>query len=289
MTPLRIRMIEDMRLHGLSENTQQAYVRAVRQLAVHYDRSPDLITEDELRDYFLHLINVKKLAHNSITIALCAIKLFYEQTLQREWRFLEFVRPAREKKLPVVLSRQEVLRILRCVQLDVYRVCMTTMYACGLRTNEGVHLQVSEIDSSRMMLHIRGKGNKDRYVPLAQATLTMLRGLWRVHRCPTWLFPAPVRPRGDDGMSYACHPVNRSTLGWTFRRALKESGVNKRASLHTLRHSYATHLLEEGVNLRLIQAYLGHSSPKTTAIYTHLTREVIEAASDPIERLMNGL
>jgi integrase/recombinase XerD len=174
MTQLRQRMIEDLQLRGLSERTQEMYVRAVRQLAEHYHKSPDRITEEELRDYFLYLKNVKHYSRSASTIALCGIKFFYTHTLQREWTTLTFVRPPREKKLPVILSPTEVRTILAGVQLPRYRICLSTIYACGLRLQEGTHLQVSDIDSARMCLHVRlGKGAKDRYVPLPRRILEL--------------------------------------------------------------------------------------------------------------------
>jgi len=275
-------MIEDMRLRGLSASTRNAYVRAVRQLAQHYGRSPDRIREQELRAYFLHLKDVKKLARPSITVAICATKFFLERTLGRQWPVFEIVRPPREKKLPVVLGQDEVRRILQRVCVPVYRVCLTTIYSCGLRAMEGAGLQIANVDSSRMVLRVHGKGNKDREVPLPAKTLVMLREHWKTHRSPQWLFPATQdHSNGDED-----RPIRTKSLQTAFSRAVKQSGVNKRAHLHSLRHSYATHLLERNVNLRLIQVYLGHSSPRTTQIYTHVTREVREAAQDPINQLM---
>jgi len=287
MTPLRQRMIDDMKLRGLSANTQQAYVLAVRQLAEHYGRPPDRISQEELRAYFLHLITVKKAARQSITIGLCAIKFLYERTLGRKWPIFGVVRPPRRKKLPVILGPEEVRRILGCVRIAVYRVCLTTIYSCGLRATEGAELQIPDVDSSRMVLYVRGKGGKDRQVALPARTLDILREHWKSHRSPCWLFPAPTRSKqtrpGNE------RPLTRDSLWGAFRRALKASGIRKRASVHSLRHSYATHLLERGVNLRLIQAYLGHGSARTTQIYTHLTREVRETAQDPINQLMRDL
>ena len=157
MTPLRQRFIEDMQLRGYSARTQEAYTRAVRQLAERYRRSPDKLSEEQLRQYFLYLANEKKWARASTTIALCGIKFFYEQTLQRDWPTLRFFRPPREKKLPVILSREEVRRILAEVRIPVYRACLTTIYSCGLRLMEGARLQVADVDSARMVLHIHGK------------------------------------------------------------------------------------------------------------------------------------
>jgi site-specific recombinase XerD len=187
------------------------------------------------------------------------------------------------------LSRDEVCRILGGVRLPVYRACLTTIYVCGLRLLEGAHLQVADVDSARGLLHIHGKGRRDRYVPLPADTLPLLRAHWRTHRSPQWLFPAPVRQGTRYFVPPGAGPISRSSLQSAFGRARKQSGLHKRAHVHTLRHSYATHLLEAGVNLRLIQAYLGHTSARTTQIYTHLTPEVQQTAVDPINRLMQGL
>jgi integrase/recombinase XerD len=289
MTPLRQRMIEDMQLRGFSARTQECYVAAVRQLAGHYHRNPDRLTEEDLRQYFLYLANEKKVARATATIALCGIKFFYEQTLGRHWTTLRFVRPQREKKLPVVLSREEVRRILAEVRSAVYRACLTTIYACGLRLLEGARLQVADVDSARMLLHIHGKGKKDRYVPLPEPTLQLLRAHWRTHRSPVWLFPAPTRHGLEHSLAHDGGPVTRSSLQSAFRAALKRSGIAKRAHVHTLRHSYATHLLEAGVNLRIIQDNLGHGSARTTQLYTHLTREVRATLTDPLNQLMQDL
>jgi integrase/recombinase XerD len=176
MTVLRQKMIEDMQLRGFALRTQEAYLLAVRQLARYYNKSPDQVTEEELRQYFLYLKNVKHAARNTCTIALCGIKFFFQHTLGREWKTFDFLRPPHEHKLPVVLSVEEVGRILNCVHHQRYRVCLTVIYACGLRLLEGVRLQVKEIDGERQMLHLHhGKGGKDRYVPLPSACLTMLR------------------------------------------------------------------------------------------------------------------
>jgi len=282
-------MLEDMQLRGLSARTQEAYARAVWQLAQHYQRRPDQLSDEELRQYFLYLANEKQLARPTTTIALCGIKFFYEQTLKQNWPTLRFVRPPREWKLPVVLSREEVRLILREVRIAVYRACLTTIYACGLRLLEGARLQVPDVDSGRMLLHIHGKSKKDRYVPLPEPTLQLLRAHWRTHRSPLWLFPAPTRHGLAHSLAHDGGPVTRSSLQSAFRAALKRSGLNKRAHVHSLRHSYATHLLEAGFNLRVIQDHLGHRSPSTTAIYTHLTREVRASLTEPLNQLMEDL
>jgi site-specific recombinase XerD len=283
MTILRERMLADMQLRGLAEKTQTAYLRAVRQLAAYYGKSPDQIDEEELRDYFLYLKNEKQASRSACTIAICGLKFFYERTLQREWVTFDLVRPPKSKKLPVVLSQSEVRRVLACLRRFHFRVCLTTIYSCGLRLQEGIQLQVADIDGDRLLIHVRqSKGAKDRCVPLPAAMLTLLRQQWQAHRHPQWLFPARRNPQ-------ATQPMHPSGVQRAFKAALAESGVQKKATVHTLRHSYATHLLEAGVNLRVIQSYLGHRSPKTTAIYTHLTRNVQSKAVDVIDQLMADL
>jgi integrase/recombinase XerD len=202
MTPLRQRMIEDMQLRGLAPRTQEAYVGAVKQLAEYYHKSPDLITDEELRQYFLYLKNDKHASRSTYTHALYGIRFLFQYTLKRPEVALDWVRPPKEKKLPVVLSVEEVKRILDCLHCLHYRACLSTIYSCGLRLQEGVHLQVQDIDSARMMLHVRqGKGNKDRYVPLPQNTLELLRQWWSIHQHPVWIFPAHGGHRGRARLS----------------------------------------------------------------------------------------
>jgi site-specific recombinase XerD len=285
MTPLRERMLEDLRLRGLSSRTQEAYVGAVRQLAAHYHQPPDQLSEEDLRQYFLYLTDVKHVAPSTLSIALSGIKFFYQHTLRRDWPTLNLVRPPRERKLPVVLSVAEVEQVLRCVHRLRYRLCLSTIYACGLRLQEGVQLQVRDLDGERGLLHVRhGKGNKDRAVPLPERSLALLRDYWRSHRHPTWLFPSTSQtPAGRSA------PMDESGVQKAFRGALRESGVTKPATVHTLRHSWATHLLEAGVNLRVIQAYLGHASPTTTALYTHLTRPSEDRVVETITPVLDAL
>ncbi|MBA4073322.1 MAG: integrase [Gemmatimonas sp.] len=288
MTALRHRMTQDLQLRGYADCTVEAYVRAVAALAQCYDTSPDQLSEAQVRQYLVHLSTGRKVARRTHTIALCGLKFFYEQTLGRAWTVLDVARPKREKKLPVVLSRGEVWRILDAVRIDVYRVCLTTIYACGLRLMEGAQLQGPDVDGARTLLHLRAaKGGTDRYVPLPDDALALLRDHWRTHRNPRWLFPAlPAGARVHAPAAPAAASINRSSLQSAFHRGLLQSGVHKRAHVHTLRHSYATHLLEAGVALPLIQEALGHTSLRTTAIYTHLTRELRDAALEPINGLM---
>lgn len=285
MTPLRKRMIEDLQLKGYAAATQQAYLRAVQKLALHYHKSPAELTEAELRAYFLHLTRVEHCAPGTLKIAQSGIKFCFAVSLQKHWPVLGLIRPGKEKKLPVVLSRAEVRTVLRCVRAPVYRVCLNTIYGCGLRISEGTAVQVSHVDSQRMVLRVRGKGNKERQVPLSESTLESLRAFWKLHRSQPWLFPARLQPRSPSEQG----PVNSDNLRAAFKGALQQSGVKKRASVHSLRHSYATHLLEAGVQLRLIQEILGHRNPSTTAIYTHLTTEVRAQVVSPLEALTKHL
>ena len=284
---LKQRMMEDMQLRNFSERTQESYVRAVGQLAGFCWKCPDQINDEELRAYFLYLKNCKRLARATTTIALCGIKFFFETTLKRDWNAMNIPRPRAEHKLPVVLSRDEVWSILGKVKELRHRACLRLIYTCGLRLGEGCRLAVQDIQRDRGLIHIRAaKGNKDRYVPIPPATLDLLSECWRSHRNPTWLFPRVGR--GHIQGSQAEQPVPLQTVQQAFRHALKASGVHKDAHVHTLRHSYATHLLEDRVNLRQIQEWLGHNSPLTTSVYTHLTSTASAQAVGQLNQLMTG-
>jgi integrase/recombinase XerD len=284
MPSLRRKMIEDMQLRGLSENTQQAYVQAVRNLALHYNRSPDAISAEELRSYFLYLTNEKRLSRSSCTVALCAIKFLYDYSLKREWPLFDLIRPRKKSKLPVVLSREEVAQILGQVRAAHHRVCLVTTYSCGLRVSEAVSLEVAQIDSAQMQLYVsNSKGRTDRCVPLPQATLALLRQWWLTHHHPVYLFPQ--RKRGNHRRTTQ-QTISRTSVHRAFKYALAESGVSKAATVHTLRHSWATHLLEAGVHLRQIQVWLGHRSLNTTALYTHLTHKSEMVAISQLNELI---
>jgi integrase/recombinase XerD len=288
MTPLRRRMLEDMQLRGLAPLTQRAYLQAIQQFALYYGKSPDQITDEELRQYFLYLHNQKHVARSTATVALCAIKFLFEHTLRQPWPTLDLLRPRPTHTLPIVLSVDEVWQILAQLHLPSYRACLSTIYTCGLRLHEGASLQVTQIDSARMQLRIHGgKGNKDRYVPLPPRTLTLLRAQRLTHRNPAWLFPTTAH--ADYDSHTAPVPLSDRAVRKAFHAALQASGVTKAACVHTLRHSWATHLLEAGVNLRVIQVWLGHRSPTTTAIYTHLTQRGEQQAAGALEQLTAGM
>ena len=280
MSAIRQRMIEDMQLHGYSAKTQTAYLGAVRGLAGHYHRTPEDITQDELRSYFLYLVKERGVARSTLTIHLCGIKFFFEKTLKREWLIFNLVRPKKRTKLPVVLSPDEVKHILSLVKTPTVRMALTVIYACGLRLSEGLALKVQDIDSSRMLLWVRnGKGGKDRCVPLPERLLELLREYWKLHRPRLYLFPNQKKRE----------PLCATTLQKTFKIVLLQSGIRKEASIHTLRHSYATHLLERGINLRVIQELLGHKSPTTTTLYTHLTDKSFHTLAETLNRLVADL
>ena len=289
MTPLRQAMIAALQLNGKGERTQQAYIREVRLLSQFYRKSPELISEEELQHYFLHRKNVDHLSPSSMRICYSGIRFFYQHVRQRDWHTLSLIRAQSEHRLPAVLSLEEVRRLLKAATPLHNCAYFTTLYSLGLRLHEGLSLQVSDIDSQRMMVHVhRGKGAKDRYVPLPDETLDVLRTYWKTHRHPLWLFPATGRDQKH--APTATYPMSRTSVQGAFRRAKQRAGVTKRdIGLHTLRHSYATHLLEAGVNLRAIQRYLGHTRLETTMVSLHLTQKGQEDAYDRLNAVMRGL
>lgn len=279
MTELRRRMIEDLALAGYSPKTQRSYLDAVRKLAKYYMRSPDQLSEEEVRQFFLYLINRRKAAKSTVTIYLCGIKFFFEKTLGRLWPVFDLVRPRRSKKLPVVLSRQEVRAVFKLIKHPVLRMALTAMYACGLRISETVQLTVKDIDGDRHQLWVRcGKGGKDRAVPLPDHVLGLLRSHYKSFgNGGAWLFP---QKQGH---------ISTDTLQDAFKQALVEAGINKSATPHTLRHSYATHLLENGEDITTLQKILGHADISTTKIYLHLTSKISERLDKNLNELMSDL
>jgi integrase/recombinase XerD len=276
-----------LQLAGMSEPTQKHYTRSVRMLVDFYGKTPDLISEQELQDYFLHRKNVDKWAPATMRICYSGIKFFFINVLKREWHTLQLIHAEREQRLPTVLSLEEVWSIIKTVNTPQNKAYLTTVYTCGLRLHEALFLQVADIDSHRMRIHVhRGKGAKDRYVPLPNSTLFTLRNYWKRHRNPLWIFPRLGRS-GQEGPK-ATRPMAKGSVQGALRRVLKQLNIKKRVSIHTLRHSYATHLLEAGVNIRRIQQYLGHSSLNSTMIYLHLTTQGHENAYGIINSLMKG-
>jgi site-specific recombinase XerD len=272
-------MTEDLQLAGYSPNTILSYIITVQVLAKYFMRSPDLLTEDEIRQFFLHLINERKVSSSSITVYLCGIKFFYERTIKRTWNIFDIVRPARSRKLPVILTHGESLNILSLVRNPIYRMALTIIYACGLRISEGVRLTTCDIDSKRNILMVRdGKGGKDRYVHLPDRALELLRAYYRMYRADSvFLFPLA------DGH------IKINILQMAFKKALLKSGINKPATVHTLRHSFATNLLENGEDIRTIKELLGHSSISTTDIYTHVTGKIATRLQVNLNGIMSDL
>jgi integrase/recombinase XerD len=284
-TPLREQMHQDLQLAGLVESTQAVYLRAVRQLAKHFRQAPDQLTEKQVREYLLYLKNERQLASGSLKVAASGLKFFYTHTAPRDWKTLQKLRFPKQKSLPDVLTIDEVRRLINAVRTPRIKTFFWTVYSLGLRLQEGLNLQVSDIDSQRMLVHVHlGKGAKDRYLPLPKHTLVMLRQHWVTHRDPVWLFPDQRAHQGK--ATPATGPMLHDIVHRAMRRVVRELNLRKAISIHTLRHSYATHLLEAGVNLRLIQRYLGHSSLQTTVVYLHVTSLGQEQARSVIESLM---
>jgi site-specific recombinase XerD len=262
MTPLRQHFLDDLRLRNYSPRTIQTYLRAVVHFARHFGRSPAVLGPEEIRTYQLHLLQHKHASWSAFNPVVGALRLLYRVTLQAPFDVDMIPYGKKPRSLPAVLSRAEVAQLLALVPQPTERLMLQTAYACGLRASELLNLRVTDIDSSRMLLWVRhGKGGKDRAVPLSPALLEALRAHWRRQRPTTWLFPGQT-PTGQRSLG---------ALQRVVRRAVRAAGFTKKASLHTLRHSYATHLLEAGVDLLTIQRLLGHRDLQTTARYIHLT------------------
>jgi site-specific recombinase XerD len=279
-------MLHDMQLAGLAERTHESYLRAVRKFAQWLKKAPDTASENDLRRYLLFIKNDQQWEANSLKVAYAGLKFFYVHTCPREWLTLSKLRIPKQLKLPTVLTIPEVDQLIEAIRKPALKCFFWTVYSLGLRLQEALHLQVSDIDAGRMLVHVRrGKGHKDRLVPLAPKTLLMLRELWATHRNSKWLFPREGRDHQQS--STADRPMHETTIQDCIKRVIDELGWSKRGiSTHTLRHCFATHLLEAGVNLRQIQKYLGHSSLQTTTIYLHLTTVGEEVAVAQINALM---
>jgi len=277
-----------LQLAGMSESTQEAYTRSVRQLVDFYGKTPDKIDEKELEDYFLHRQHEDKWSPATLRIAYSGIKFFFVNILKQDLHLFKYLNAKRESRLPCILSREEVYKTLAKVKTFQNYTYLSTVYACGLRLSESLALQISDIDATRRMIHVhRGKGAKDRFVPLPENTLNLLRRYWATHRNSVLIFPALGR-NGQKGAT-AKKPMAITSVQGAFRRARYAAGITKRhVSVHTLRHCYATHLLEEGVNPRVVQKYMGHSSLETTMAYFHLTQKGLESAYELINGLMKG-
>ncbi|NLS16769.1 tyrosine-type recombinase/integrase [Rhizobium sp. P40RR-XXII] len=275
ISPLRRRMIEDMTVRNLSPATQRSYINAVRKFSRYFDRSPDRLDLDDIRSFQVYLVSTG-ISWASLNQIVCALRFFYGITLGQD-DIPERIPYARApRKLPVILSADEVVQFLEAVSSLKARVALTTAYAAGLRVGEVCGLKVEDIDSSRMVMHVRhGKGAKARYVMLSTELLGILRSYWRLSRPTGFLFP------GRD----ADKPIEPTVLNAACRSAVAATGLSKRVTVHTLRHSFATHLLENGTDIRIIQVLLGHAHLSSTAHYTQVSTDTIRSTASPLDRL----
>jgi site-specific recombinase XerD len=269
-------MLADMQIRNLSPHTIECYLRHVAGFAKYFNRSPQALGPEEVRRYQVYLVQEKKASWSSFNQAVCALRFLYRTTLACDWPVVQIPYAKRPKKLPVVLGPEEVQRLLPCVHPLKSRLVLTTIYAAGLRVDEATHLEVTDIDSVRMLLRVaRGKGSKERLVLLSPRLLEELRSYWRVVRPTRWLFPGAKPDR----------PLRSATVQKACVQAAKEAGLTKHVTPHALRHSYATGLLERGVDLLTIQHLLGHRSFSTTLIYLHVRRPYLESIPSPLDWL----
>ena len=275
ISPLRRRMIEDMTIRNLSPATQRSYLHAVSKFSRHFDRSPDRLGLDEVHAFQVHLV-ATGISWPSLNQIVCALRFFYGVTLGQA-TIPERIAYAREpQKLPVVLGADEVVRFLEAIPSLKSRTALTTVYAAGLRVSEAVMLKIADIDSSRMVIRVEhGKGSKDRYVMLSPQLLRILRGYWRLARPKRWLFPGRDEER----------PLEQTALHAACRSARTAAGLAKEVTPHTLRHSFATHLLESGADIRIIQVLLGHANLQSTARYARVATKTISQTPSPLDRL----
>jgi site-specific recombinase XerD len=277
MTSLRRRFIEDMQIRNLAVNTQTSYIQQVSRFAQYFQKSPELLGPEQIRAYQLYLTNEKKLSTGSITIAISALRFLYRVTLKKDWSFADFIpAPKVPKKLPVILSPEEVVQFLDCVRSRKHRAILTTCYAAGLRISEAVALTPPTIDSKRMVIRVeQGKGQKDRYVMLSPKLLEVLRAWWRVEKPKGWLFP------GD----FPGQHITRSAVEQECQKAHRICKIPKPITPHSLRHAFAVHLLEQGTDIRTIQLLLGHRSLATTAKYLRIATSKVCSTSSPLDLL----
>lgn len=276
MSPLRKQMDEDMVVRGMATRTRESYLQAVAALAKHYGRRPDRIGEAEVQRYLLYLIQERKLAWSSCNIALQGLKFFYRTTLKRSEAEFGIPTPRQPQKLPQILAREEVARLIERTANPKHRIILMTTYATGLRLAELCHLKIADIDSSRMTVRVdQGKGAKDRYTLLSPRLLTELRQYWVTYRPRLWLFTSSS---GHD-------PISDATVQKLFYAAKKRAGITKQCGIHGLRHAFATHLLEAGVDIYTIQRLMGHSHISSTLRYLHLTRKHLAGTPSPLDLL----
>lgn len=276
MSPLREKMIRDMQLRRLSENTQRVYTHAVARLAKRYMKSPDQLSDQQVQDYILYMLNDRKLAWSTCDTNVAGLQFFYGVTVGRNSMRLALPPRKSEKRLPEILSAEEVSRLFAAANNLKHRVLLQTAYSAGLRVSELVHLKITDIDSNRMMIRVeQGKGNKDRYTLLSPRVLLQLRNYWREYHPSSWLFPG----RNPD------LPLDRSSASLVFNVAKEKADIHKVGGIHSLRHAFATHLLEAKVDVRTIQVLMGHRSISTTMRYLQVTRQTLGTTTNPLDLL----
>src|SRR5271157_4090024 len=280
MTQLRRMMLEELQRRNYSDNTIRQYLLAVRQFAEHFDKAPDRLGPDELRTYQAYLLRDRKLAVGTVVARVAALRFFYVRVLKRREFREDLPYPKDRRRLPTVLSQEEVTRLIDAAGNLQQRALLMTLYGTGMRRTEVSLLKVSDIDSQRMMIRVeRGKGGAGRDIPLSPALLETLREYWRWKKPRIYLFPSSERKRGKE------RPISDKTVWYACKEAARHAGLNKRVSPHCLRHSFATHLLEAGTDLRAIQILLGHGDLETTAKYLHLSQRHLRAVANPLEGL----
>ena len=277
MTPLRERMLDDLRLRNYSDRTIKAYLRCITDFARYFGKSPDELGPTEIREYQLYLVKQKRCSWAVFNQTVCALRFFYRTTLGCKEMIEEIPYPRFEKRLPVVLSQTEVAALLQSLKNLKHRAILTTIYATGLRVSEVTNLLATDIDSTRMIVQVRqGKGRKDRFVMLSANLLALLREYWKAYKPTHWLFPGRIANR----------PIDVATVYRVCQRAARVAKLSKSVSPHTLRHSFATHLLEAGTDLRTIQLLLGHRNLKTTSFYLHISNLALRSTTSPLDLLL---
>lgn len=273
MTPLRRRMIEDMQIRRFAPATQYSYIRCVTQFAEFYGRSPEQLGLEEVRKFLVHLVNEAQVSYGALRGFVSALRFLYKVTLHKPWDVADIPYPQREKRLPRIPSRDDLVEFLTTIPNIKHRAVLMTCYGAGLRVSEAVRLQVRDLDSRRMVIHVQlGKRRKDRVIPLAPALLVLLRAYYRAVRPGVWLFP------GRYG-----HHLSIRAVQSAFLRAQERARLPQHLTVHTLRHAFATHLLDAGADLRAIQRLLGHACIQSTAIYTHVSTRVLEGVPNPLD------
>ena len=276
MTDLRRKMLEELQLRNYSPHTQRAYIRCLANFAKHFGTAPDRLGPEHIRDYQLFLVQQKKLSWSPFNQTVCALRFFYHHVLHRKWMIEHIPYPRHEQKLPVVLSPAEVAALFQNTPNLKHRAILMTIYAAGLRVSELINLRVTDIDSQRQLIRVsQGKGHKDRQLMLSPKLLEILQLYWKRYRPMTWLFPGQCPER----------PITQTTVWRICQQARAEAQLAKPVSPHTLRHCFATHLLEAATDLRRIQILMGHRNLKTTARYLHVSNLAVRSTVSPLDRL----